>query len=75
MTKVFIIAGVHANTANLMVQRSWGCVEILDRYSSAPPLHRRNPFRVFFIAFFSFYVLVPFHSFPLFSLLFTIHIK
>ena len=50
-------------------------VEILDGYSSAPPLHRRNPFRVFFIAFFSFYILVPFRSFPPFSLLFTIHIK
>ena len=29
-------------------------VEILDGYSSAPPLHRRNPFRVFFISFFYF---------------------
>ena len=72
----FLPTNHHHPFLQVVLLRLWaGFVEILDGYSSAPPLHRRNPFRVFFIAFFSFYVLVPFRSFPLFFLLFTIHIK
>ena len=49
-----------------VVNSSMEGVGILDGYLSTPPLHCRKPFLVIFIKFFSIYVLVPFHSFPLF---------